>query len=151
MATKTPKAEAEQPHVHAAEQEPADTRKDGELFDKSTYDDPKLLLTDDHGNRIDEIEVSFAGTVKLTRQDAEHVRLIRDARVSRFHDVDVHLKLHWTGKSVRVTPEREDGGGGDRIMQLKGSVQSLNADTQVKWAGSELPAESTAPSTASAE
>jgi hypothetical protein len=50
------------------------------LFDKTKYDDPRLVLQTDNRN-IDKIAVSFAGTVTLDRNNPDHVDVIRQAKI----------------------------------------------------------------------
>jgi hypothetical protein len=48
-----------------------------QAFDAGAYDDPRLRLDYIDGKRIDEISIRFAGTVKLTRGNPDHVELYR--------------------------------------------------------------------------
>jgi hypothetical protein len=66
------------PTTTAPEQEAA--------FDAGQFDDPRLRLDYVDGKRIDEISIRFSGTVKLTRNNPDHVELYR--RLALGKDVD---------------------------------------------------------------
>jgi hypothetical protein len=126
MPTKT-KPEADQPHVRAQDEPEPDAEK-GALFDKADFNDPRLLLEDERGNKIDEIVLTFTGRVKLNRHDVPSVRYAKGVILSRFNDVDFQLSGNWIGRQVKLNPEREDGGGGERVLELKAQIHSITLD-----------------------
>jgi hypothetical protein len=55
----------------------------GQVFDDGEFADPKLKLDAQDGHEVDEIILTFTGSVKLDRKNPDHVRIVRGCKLGK--------------------------------------------------------------------
>jgi hypothetical protein len=114
----------------AEERVESEARLDGEeetdaghegLFDKTNYDDPSLQIAKVDGQSIDKIGLTFSGSLKLDRANADDCQLFRRMMLGKTVTLKVDAKVTGIATKGKDDP---DGNTGEVV-----EVKTLTVDT----------------------
>jgi hypothetical protein len=103
---------------------PKPTTTEEELFDKNDYDAPELRLDTVDEATIDDIELTFSGTVSLNRRNKNVCKLVRDLQLGK------RLTLHVNGltaaKAFKAKQDKDSGWAKKTVLAVTCRIDGVD-------------------------
>jgi hypothetical protein len=102
----------------------AETEEKDELFDKADYDAPELRLDTIDEATIDDIEITFTGTVTLNRRNKASCRLIRELKLGK--RLNLHVDGLTVSKAFKAKRDPDSGWAKKTVLSVGARVDGID-------------------------
>lgn len=95
-----------------------------ELFDPGEYDAPELRLDTIDETTIDEIEITFSGTVSLNRRNKNACKLIRELQLGKRLNLSVNGIT--AGKAFKAKQDKDSGWAKKTVLGVTARIDGVD-------------------------
>jgi hypothetical protein len=103
---------------------PKPTETEEELFDKNDYDAPELRLDTVDEATIDDIELTFSGTVSLNRRNKNVCKLVRDLQLGKRLTLQVNGLT--AAKAFKAKQDKDSGWAKKTVLAVTCRIDGVD-------------------------